>query len=84
MSIQNNILEDEPNIRKIIIEDSAPYEEDNYEDEDDTEDDNISIEEAPNSLYFDLVSYIKDLGIPIAEYLTTNTIQDFVDSFLPE
>jgi len=86
MSFQNNILEDEPTVRRIINDEPDTQGADNYEDDDEYEDnsDNNSVEEVPDSLYIDLVTYVKDLGIPIAEYLTADTIQEFVETFLPE
>ena len=76
MSSKNNVLEEEPTVRRIINDEQVS---DNYEDENEDyeeDSDNNSIEEVPSSLYFDLVSYAKDLGIPIAEYLTANTIDN--------
>jgi hypothetical protein len=80
------MLEDEPTVRRIISEEPDTQGTDNYEDDDEYEDnsDNNSVEEVPDSLYIDLVTYVKDLGIPIAEYLTADTIQEFVETFLPE
>jgi hypothetical protein len=83
MSSKNNVLEEEPTVRRIINEEST-YEEYIEDEDEEYEEDNNSVEEVPACLYFDLVSYTKDLGIPIAEYLTSNTIDEFVESFLPE
>ena len=88
MSSKNNVLEEEPTVHKIINEEPHIHN-DNDNDNDNEEyneddSDNNSVEEVPNCLYFDLVSYTKDIGIPIAEYLTANTLDEFVESFLPE
>ena len=82
MSSKNNVLEEEPTVHKIINEEPHIHNDNEEYNEDDS--DNNSVEEVPNCLYFDLVSYTKDIGIPIAEYLTANTIDEFVESFLPE